>query len=179
MTAYANGDEKAFGMVYDAVAPRLQGFLRKKVRDDARVEDIVQQTFLQMHAARGTFIPGAQVLPWAIGIAKHLMIDARRKSWREDTRDLGDEDEVHACGWALTSQEATGEEVLQAAEMGQRMVAAYGRLSEPQRLAMDLRKSGMSSAQIAGALHTTITGVKLRIHRAMLALRAASGGDRE
>ena len=39
----------------------------------------MQQTFLQMHRARGSFIPGAPVMPWALAIAKRLMIDSARR----------------------------------------------------------------------------------------------------
>src|SRR5690242_16586481 len=48
MDRYARGDDAAFGEVYDRLAPRLFGFLLKYTRDHARVEDVVQQTMLQM-----------------------------------------------------------------------------------------------------------------------------------
>jgi RNA polymerase sigma-70 factor, ECF subfamily len=40
----------------------------------------MQQTLLQIHRERGSFIPGARVLPWAYAIARRLMIDRAR--WR-------------------------------------------------------------------------------------------------
>ena len=79
MERYANGDDAAFGALYDAIAPRLLGFLSKATRDAAATEDLVQQTFLQMHRARGSFIRGAPVMPWALAIAKRLMIDSARR----------------------------------------------------------------------------------------------------
>ena len=69
---------------------------------------------------------------------------------------------------------------MQAREAGTRLSAAYGRLSEPQRRAFELVKgSGVSQAQAASLLGTTVTGIKLRVHRAYLALRAAvaEGGE--
>src|SRR5581483_3716560 len=73
MARYAQGDAAAFDAVYEGVAPRLEGYLRRHVRGTTRVEDIIQQTFLQMHAARGTFNAGADVFPWALAIARRLM----------------------------------------------------------------------------------------------------------
>ena len=35
--------------------------------------------FLQMHRARGSFIPGAAVTPWAFAIAQRLLIDRARR----------------------------------------------------------------------------------------------------
>src|SRR3954463_15831509 len=68
MSRYAAGDELAFEGVYDEVAPRLASYLQRRLRDRARIEDLVQQTFLHIHRARGSFIPGAQVFPWALAI---------------------------------------------------------------------------------------------------------------
>ena len=84
MERYSNGDDPAFAELYDAIAPRLLGFLRKATRDGVATEDLMQQTFLQIHRARGSFIPGAPVMPWALAIAKRLMIDSARRqrvSW--------------------------------------------------------------------------------------------------
>src|SRR5438067_2388234 len=83
MDRYASGDDTAFGLVYDALAPRLYPFLLRKTRDPSRAEDLVQQTFLQMHCARETYVTGADVLPWAFAIARRLAIDAFRKGDRE------------------------------------------------------------------------------------------------
>src|SRR5258705_9122288 len=76
MERYANGNDAAFAELYDTIAPRLLGFLRKATRDDSASEDLMQQTFLQIHQARGSFIAGAPVMPWALAIAKRLMIDS-------------------------------------------------------------------------------------------------------
>ena len=79
MERYARGDEAAFGELYDAIAPRLLGFLRKATRDAFAAEDLMQLTLLHMHRARGSFIPGAPVLPWAFAIARRLMTDHARR----------------------------------------------------------------------------------------------------
>jgi len=173
MTRYAQGDAAAFDAVYEGVTPRLEAYLRRHVRGTTRVEDIIQQTFLQIHAARGTFNAGAEVFPWALAIARRLMFDVGRKARREEYRDMRDEDELEAKA-EITRAVASGEELLEAREIGERLSAAYDRLSEPQRVAFELVKtSGLSHAQAATVAGTSVTGIKLRVHRAYVALRAA------
>jgi RNA polymerase sigma-70 factor (ECF subfamily) len=175
MGRYAQGDAAAFDVVYDEVAPRLERFLRRHVREKAAIEDLIQQTFLQMHGARGTFIVGAKVMPWAFAIARRLMIDSGRriKMRREDCLEM-DGDELAARVPAPLA--ASGEEMMQAKEASSRLEAAFGRLSAPQRSAFELVKTeGLSHAEAATILGTTVTGIKLRVHRAYLALRAALG----
>jgi RNA polymerase sigma-70 factor (ECF subfamily) len=175
MSRYAQGEAAAFSVVYDEVAPRLERFLHRHLREKAAVEDLIQQTFLQMHGARGSFIIGAEVLPWAFAIARRLMIDSGRKSkMRREERLEMDGDEL-AAGLPAPAA-VTGEEMLYAREASSRLAAAFGRLSEPQRSAFELVKTeGLSHAEAATILGTTVTGIKLRVHRAYLALRAALG----
>jgi len=173
MSRYAQGEAGAFELVYDEVAPRLERFLRRHVRDQAAVEDIIQQTFLQMHNARGTFIIGAEVMPWAFAIARRLMIDSGRKLRREESFEMDGDDLARRLpgGGAVA---ASGEEMLHAAEARARLAAAFVGLSEPQRTAFELVKTeGLSHAEAASILGTTVTGIKLRVHRAYLALRSA------
>lgn len=172
MSRYARGDDAAFAIVYDAVAPRLEGYLRRHLRGSAQVEDIIQQTFMQMHDKRGTFSAGAEVLPWAFSIARNFMIDTMRKTKREASADLTDE--RTAMGAMLVSRVANGEEVLQARQTGARVLAAFEALTEHQRAAYELTEGeGMSHAEAASVLGTTVTGVKLCRHKVNKRLRSA------
>src|SRR6185312_8105030 len=93
MDRYACGDDAAFSELYDLLAPRLTAFLARRTRDDALATDLVQQTFLQMHASRRHFSEGADVMPWAFAIARRLLIDVVRKSGRELVGDDGSSEE--------------------------------------------------------------------------------------
>lgn len=172
MSRYAQGQEEAFEAVYDAVAPRLESYLRRHLRQLSSCEDIIQQTFLQMHLARGSFIVGSPVLPWAFAIARRLMIDVIRKTRREDNLDMDENQQLPLINLAVPI--ANGEEALTAQETEARLSCAYWRLSEPQRAAYDLvTTEGMSHAEAARVLGTTVSGIKLRVHRVYLALRGA------
>jgi RNA polymerase sigma-70 factor (ECF subfamily) len=172
MSRYARGDEEAFSIVYDAVAPRLEGYLRRHLRGSAQVEDIIQQTFMQMHDKRGTFSAGAEVLPWAFSIARNFMIDTLRKTKRESSADMSDE--RAAMGALLVSRAASGEELLAARETGKRVMAAYEAMTEHQRAAYELTEGeGMSHAEAASVLGTTVMGVKQCRHKVHKRLRSA------
>ena len=87
---------------------------------------------------------------------------------------LLDELGVHASPRTLP----TGEEIVAAKQMVARLDDAWARVSEPQRAALRLvRGEGLSVAEAAVRLGTTVTGVKLRTHRASRALQAGIAAD--
>src|SRR3954469_17566170 len=94
MDRYADGDAAAFPTLYDAIAGRIEAFVRRRSREPSRIDDIVQQTFERIHRARGTFIRGSDVLSWAFKIARNLCIDLGAQGWRErgDAGDGGSDD---------------------------------------------------------------------------------------
>ena len=169
MTRYSSGDEGAFAIVYDELAPRIFGYLVRQTRDRARAEDILQQTFLQIHRARGAFVPGAEVLPWAFAIARRLMIDGFRRGRREVLEDAEARDERPAV-------DPPADDLVQAQELATRIRRELARLPETQRAAFELvKQEGLSLAEAAQVLGTTVAAVKLRAHRAYEALRAVLG----
>ncbi|HXC53086.1 MAG TPA: RNA polymerase sigma factor [Candidatus Limnocylindrales bacterium] len=172
MERYSNGDNAAFAELYDAIAPRLIGYLRKATRDDVAAEDLMQQTFLQIHRARGTFIPGAPVMPWALAVAKRLMIDSARRRNVElgFLVDTSVEDDRIAGG---QTDAASTADLLDAHRVEHRVQQRLDAMPESHRTAYRLvKEEGMSLKRAAELLGTTIPAVKLRTHRAYRALRA-------
>jgi len=171
MERYAAGDNAAFGVVYDGVAPRLYGYLVRQTRSRERAEDLVQQTMLQIHRHRGRFLPGAEVIPWAFAIARRLMIDGLRRGKREVLAEGDDPVGVDAPAGGDAS-----DDVVQAHETAARIRREIAKLPEGQRVAFELiKQEGLSLAEAAAVLGTTVTAVKLRAHRAYEALRASLG----
>lgn len=168
MDRYARGDDSAFGEIYDALAPRLLAFVLRRTRDRAKAEDLVQQTMLRIHKARGRFEPGAAVMPWAYAIARRLLVDQHRRGGREV---LSPNDENVAD--VLVALDARADDLAIAKEVQQKIFAELEKLPENQRVAFELMKvDGLSVAEAAEVLGTTGTAVKLRAHRAYEALRA-------
>ncbi|MFO0744821.1 MAG: RNA polymerase sigma factor [Myxococcota bacterium] len=169
MDRYARGDDQAFGALYDAIAPRLVAYLRRHTRDAAHVEDVVQATLLQMHRARGSFILGAPVAPWAFAIARRLLIDDFRRQKRVPPLAFGEDALLEAV-----APEATPEARAEASQLALALESALEKLPEGQRVAFRLlRIEGSSVAEAAELLGTSEGSVKLRAHRAYEALRDA------
>ena len=169
MERYACGDDAAFVDLYEELAPRLHRFALRWTRSRSAAEDVVQQTLLQMHAARQRFASGSAVVPWAYAIARRLLIDLGRRGVREELRagPLADPGEPAA---ALSADEALHLRRVEAE--ARRELAA---LPPGWREAFELVKfEGLSVAEAAEALGITRGMVKIRTHRATAALRAAT-----
>ncbi len=169
MDRYAAGDDAAFGELYDLLAPRLMGFFRRQLRRDHHVEDLLQQTLLHMHRARGSFMRGAQVTPWAFAIARRLLIDRVRRGGREIL--LGESEERRLQ--ELPSSEAGADQMLEARQTAAQLTRILSGLPEPQRAAYELVKfDGLRLDEAAEVLGVSVGAVKQRLHRATEALRA-------
>jgi RNA polymerase sigma-70 factor (ECF subfamily) len=168
MARYASGDDDAFAEVYDALAARLFGYLRHQLRDEALAEDLLQEAMMHMHRARGTFIVGADVVPWAFAIARRVMIDHHRL--RRNAPPVGP---LGQDGPAALAMGASADQDLEVRELASAFERALERLPSGQRDAFRLLKQeGLSIDEAARALGTTAGAVKLRAHRAYEALRA-------
>jgi RNA polymerase sigma-70 factor (ECF subfamily) len=173
MERYACGDDSAFSELYDLLAPRLTAFLARRARDDALASDLVQQTFLQMHASRRHFSEGADVMPWAFAIARRLLIDVVRKSGREIAADDGASEDRESVAPDLPPDRIVAQR-----RLAVRVVKELERVPEAQRAAFELvKRDGLSLAEAAEVLGTTVAAVKLRVHRTYEALRAALGEE--
>jgi RNA polymerase sigma-70 factor, ECF subfamily len=169
MERYAAGDNAAFAQVYDALAPRLFAYLFRQTRERSRAEDLLQQTMLHIHRARDRFIPGAQVTPWAFAIARRLLVDSMRRGRREI---LGDGTVVDT-GVASSPR---ADDLVQASQVAVRIELVLAGLPASQRTAFQLiKQEGLTVAEAAQVLGTTVAAVELRAHRAYEALRAGLG----
>jgi RNA polymerase sigma-70 factor (ECF subfamily) len=171
MDRYAAGDTRAFSELYDLLAPRLYGYLLRKTRNQAEAEDLLQKTMLRIHCARGRFIRGAQVMPWAISIARRLLVDEIRRGKFECSAELEENLELQRT---LESIDCPADDLLHAKQVAQMVQQELAKLPEAQRAAFELvKQDGLSHAEAAQVLGTTVTAIKLRAHRTYVALRAA------
>jgi len=174
MDRYADGDAAAFAGVYDLLAPRLLSFFVRNAGDRSAAEDLAQQTFFHIHRARASFVRGSDVVPWAFAIGRRLLIDARRR--RKNEVLLESDDDAKSSLEVRASRDAIPDEVAGAKQLAARAHAEIQRMPEPQRAAYQLvRDEGLSVADAARVLGTTVTAVKQRVFRASEALRAALG----
>ena len=181
MDRYADGDASAFPILYDAIAPRIEGLVRRRTRDASRIDDIVQQTFERIHRARGTFIRGSDVLSWAFKIARNLCLDFGVQGWRErpaDSKEAEARDaEADPIAQAV-AEVADAERIATARETLGRLVLAFRALPERQQLALELvRVEGFAMAAAAENLGVTLPSLKMSVFRGAEVLRNALRED--
>jgi RNA polymerase sigma-70 factor (ECF subfamily) len=167
MDRYADGEDAAFEEVYDFLAPRLYAFFVRHTGEAAAAEDLLQQTLLKLHLARGDFVKQTGILPWAFAIGRRLFIDGYRRRKREALHR-----EAEPLDVAATVEGA--DDLLEAKRAVVELDRQLALLPEAQRVVFELMKrDGLTMREVAQVLGTTTNAVKLRAHRAHAALRIA------
>ena len=169
MERYASGDDSVFADLYEVLAPPLYRYLVRQTHDPIRAEDLLQQTMLQIHSQRSRFWSGANVTPWAYAIARRLLINSYRRRTREA--------EATPTHWSEEAASGPGvDDLLHHKRVHSALEYELARLPAAQRVAFELiKREGLSVREVAEVLGTTATAIKLRAHRAYVALRAALG----
>jgi RNA polymerase sigma-70 factor (ECF subfamily) len=170
MQRYADGDESAFPVLFAELGPRLQLFLQRLGCASDLAEDLLQETFLRVHHARGSFARGKQVAPWAYSIARNCFISHARSAKTKLSRASVDADQIELPA----AQSASGEEESMARQSARVVSAVLESLTPARREAFVLlRYEGMSVAAAAQIVGISEGALKIRAFHAYEALREA------
>lgn len=172
MSQYIAGDLSAFDALYAETSQRVFAFQMVMTSDRNRAEDLTQITFLKLHRAREGYIPGSPVVPWLMAIARNAFLDDARKRTRARVRLTATGEIPEQIDPSSARPPPTG--------LKNAIDLAVDKLSPRQKEAFVLTKhSGLSPRDAARVLGTTETAIKLRVHRAYLALREALAPHRD
>lgn len=164
MDRYADGEDAAFGELYDLLQPRICAFLARSTRDQARAEEITHETFLKMHTARQHFARGASVTAWAFAIARRLFID--------DVRHLKLQKADLAQRECDERDDQTPYRISSVNQIVRRLDVELAKLPDAERSAFVLaRLDELSHEEAAAVLDKTVDAVKMCVFRANKALR--------
>lgn len=168
MARYAEGDAAAFPELFSLLGARLSRFLLRLSGSQSLADDLLQETLLKMHHARGNFVPGMPVLPWAYAIARNCYIDAARAA---RTRPLILDDAAQDA--AKATPDADAEQHLMARQAAEAVERALAHMTVVRREAFVLlRYEGLSVAVAARILGASEGAVKLRAFQAYELIRA-------
>src|SRR6516162_6005186 len=123
MIRYQGGSLEAFQEIYSQLAPGVRRYLLHLAAGSEIADDLLQETFLQMHRSRAAYNPNYAVKPWVFGLARNVFLMNRRaaRQWakihesREDMPEfpvlpdadrLGSRDEIRRCIADLPSDQA-------------------------------------------------------------------------
>jgi RNA polymerase sigma-70 factor (ECF subfamily) len=169
MVAYQAGSLDGFHGVYAVLAPPLQRYLRFLTHRADIAEDLLQETFLQMHRSRASYDPRYPVTPWAFGLARNVYFMHRRASGRFAA--------VHASDAAVPDVPVPAEMEQWAAR--DLLLRALGTLDPAYAEPLLLHHVwGFSFDEIGGMLGLSSAAARARSSRAMTTLRTALSGER-
>jgi RNA polymerase sigma-70 factor (ECF subfamily) len=164
MADYVDGDREAFTALFNALAPRVYGYLLRATGNRAVAEDLVQSTFLKVHRSRERFLSGSPVVPWVFRIAQNVLKD----EWRRDKRNA-----AQPTSDGELPPDAAGPENPTMALAAKRVEAALRALPEEQRTVVLLHKfEGMKMEDVAEVLGISSGAARVRAHRAYKAIAA-------
>ena len=169
MGAYVAGDAAAFRVIFERYAPVLMRAMLRElyVRDEAN--DLVQQTFLQLHRARADFDPAQKLKPWVFTIAMNLKREYFRRKKRRPERSLDAEAIVEPAVAALGAARVDAQRTL---------ARVLGDLPADQREVIELHWfDGLEFPEVAQVVGASVSAVKVRAHRGYVRLRQALGDD--
>jgi RNA polymerase sigma factor (sigma-70 family) len=163
MEGYKAGDRAAFAEIFRRYAPLLLRVMQHQLgrREDAN--DLVQQTFLQLHRSKQDFRRGSLLRPWLLTIAMNL----RHRHFRR----LGRHPEM-PLELDLLEELHTGSRVPDAADAGCDVKALLAGLPAEQREVIILHWiEGLPFNEVAVQVGVSLSAVKVRAHRGYVAIR--------
>jgi RNA polymerase sigma factor (sigma-70 family) len=189
MLAYAAGDTTAFDTLYARHESALFRFVRRLlgVRLAAEAEEVFQETWMRIVAARESFSPqGASWRTWAFTIAHNLAMDRMRLSGREVAFYAHDEDGDGLEAARLFSRGLLGDGAAPASDAahpsaeelafwraaGRRLLACLDELPDEQRSAFLLHhEEGFTVERMAQTLEINFETVRSRLRYGLKKLR--------
>ena len=160
MVRYQQGDSAAAAALVHRLSPPLHRFFLVQTISRRYADDLLQETWLRLHASRHTWRPGQPLLPWLYAIARHIRIDHFRRTSRVESR----EQQVEAMPERPAEAARTGP--------GLDLTALLAVLPESQREVVAMLKiANMSLEEVARATSSSVGAVKQKAHRAYETLR--------
>lgn len=172
---YQDGDERAFSELAARYEPQIKGFLFKRLKDEERVQDLTQDTFLRVHRARERYDTGRKFSTWIYTIASNLLKNEyRNRSRRRETAfsDLRS-DGSDARPVEFESKGEDPERNAYRGELREAIEEAIGQMEEHHRIPFVMREvEDRTYEEISEAIGVPVGTVKSRLFRARNAFQA-------
>ena len=163
------GDKKAFGMLVEKYHRKLGRLLGRMIRDQAEVEDVVQESFIKAYRALPNFRGDSAFYTWlyriGINTAKNYLVSMGRRPQVMQEVEIDDVENFEDGGEMRTMD--TPETALMTKQIAQVVNDTVASLPEELRTAITLREiEGLSYEEIATLMQCPIGTVRSRIFRA-------------
>lgn len=179
LQALRSGNQTAYGELVERFSPTVYNLALRMMGDREEAEEVLQETFLSAFKAVDRFEGRSQLGTWLYRIAYNAALMRLRKRRLPTTsidaplhNEEGDELPRQLVDWATLP-----DDLVLGGELRGILNAAVTALPETLRSVFVLRDiEGLSTAEAAEVLGITETNVKVRLHRARLALRERLSG---
>ncbi|MCH0542113.1 sigma-70 family RNA polymerase sigma factor [Streptomyces sp. MUM 203J] len=171
MARVADGDQEAFGTLYDAVAGPVYGLVLKVLRDPAQSEEVAQEVLLEVWRSAARYRPDrGGVTAWVMTIAHRRAVDRVRAEQAATDRE---QRTAHAAGTPPYDQVSEEVTVRLESEQVRRCLRS---LTELQRQAVTLAYyRGFTYREVAASLSAPLGTVKTRLRDGLIRLRDCMG----
>jgi RNA polymerase sigma-70 factor (ECF subfamily) len=173
---YQAGNEGAFTEIMQRYEPLIMGFLHKRLKDEERVRDLTQDTFLRVHRARDRYDSGRKFSTWIYTIASNLLKNEyRNRSRRRETAfsELRKESGT-ARPVEFESGHADPEQLAYEGELRVAIEEAIDQLDDHHRIPFVMREvEDRTYEEISEAIGVPVGTVKSRLFRARTAFQTA------
>ncbi len=164
-TRARDGDDNAFGTLYERLFPQIFDFLARLVGNRELGEELAQESFVTAFEQRRRLRNPAAMRSWLFSIAYHRAMDYLRRAGRERPGLAEQEYRV--------APEVT-EGGMIAAEAAELVWSAAQSLEADQYAILDMNlRQGLSGVELARALGISPASASVRLHRAKTSLRRA------
>ena len=173
LARYEAGEEAAFRELVNRYKNGLYAFLKQFLNRRDLVEDVFQETFLQLFTSRESFDTSRPLRPWLFTIAANKAKDALRKQQRTAAVPIGTIAESQEMSFddvlnALSADTTMPYEKLQESETASQVRAIIANMPENLREILILGYfNQFSYKQMAQILSIPIGTVKSRLHTAV------------
>jgi len=167
MVRVARGDERAFQLLARRHLPAMLALARRILGNAAEAEDVAQEALMRVwnHAPR--WQPLALFRTWLTRVVVNLCLDRKRRASWVNLEAAGD----------IVDPAPVAAETAEVNERERMVAAAIDKLPARQRSAIMLTYSeGMSNAQVAEILDTSVSAIETLLVRGKKNLRRALAG---
>ena len=175
ITAYLDGNDKAFEVLLMRHKDKMFRFIYLKLRDKMLAEDVFQETFVKIinTLKLGTYNEEGKFLPWAMRIAHNLVIDHFRKKSKvrliSESSSMKDDYNIFST---LSQEDKNIQEVMSYEDLEKQMVGLVDHLPATQRDILKMRiYNDMSFKDIAEAEDISINTALGRMRYALINMR--------
>ncbi len=176
MRAFQKGDAEGFRRLFHRYSNPLLNYLSRITGNRAVAEELVQEVFLRVSRAAGSYEPRTAFRTWLYTIATNVARnEVRKREYSVKMEPIHTRPDPAGSGSSgLAGQPETGspEELAGARKLEEIIQQGLSELPEKQRTALLLsRHHGFSYEEIAGVMNLRLGAVKSLIHRATRNLR--------